>query len=187
LIVAGKIDEASDGLNETFELLMTLLEFNPGDPDIEVRLGFLYKDLAQVVGATDPVRFRRHVQSGMQLFEGLVRRKVPGDVAASAWNGLGNMHLLASDYEHAIEYCSRATRLSPTYAHAWADLFLAYVAQAEAGTVDLAAMRRTLARLKATAKGDALLKRQVPYFETNLEDWEKRGSSRSKRRNKGSV
>jgi hypothetical protein len=47
LIVAGKIDEASDGLNETFELLMTLLEFNPGDPDIEVRLGFLYKDLAR--------------------------------------------------------------------------------------------------------------------------------------------
>jgi hypothetical protein len=122
----------------------------------------------------------------MQLFEGLVRRKVPGDVAASAWNGLGNMHLLASDYEQAIEYCSRATRLSPTYAHAWADLFLGYVAQAEAGTVDLA-LRRTLARLKATAKGDALLKRQVPYFETVLGDWEKRGRSRSKRQNKGSV
>ena len=43
LIVDGKIEDASDALNETFELLMTLLEFNPGDPDIEVRLGFLYK------------------------------------------------------------------------------------------------------------------------------------------------
>jgi len=85
--------------------------------------------------------------------------------------------LLASDYEHAIEYCSRATRLSPTYAHAWADLFLAYVAQAEAGTVDLAAMRRTLAQLKATAKGDALLKRKVPDWEAILEDWEKTQSS----------
>jgi tetratricopeptide (TPR) repeat protein len=136
LIVDGKIEQASDVLNETFELLMTLLEFNPGDPEIEVRLGFLYKDLAQVFRATDPVRFRRHVQSGMQLFEGLVRRKLPRYVAESAWNGLGNMHLLTGDYERAIEYCSRATRLSPTYANAWADLFHAYVGLAEAGTVD---------------------------------------------------
>jgi tetratricopeptide (TPR) repeat protein len=174
LIIDGKIDQASDVLNETFELLMTLLEFNPADPDIEVRLGFLYKDLAQVFRATDPVRFRRHVQSGLQLFEGLVRRKLSGYVAASAWNGLGNMHLLTGDYQHAIEYCSRATRLSPTYAHAWADLFHAYVGHAEAGTVDLAAMRRTLARLKATAKGVALLERRVPDYEATLDGLEKR-------------
>ena len=73
MIVDGKIDQASDVLNETFDLLMTLLEFNPGDPEIEVWLGFLYKDLAQVFRATNPVRFRRHVQSGLQLFEGLRR------------------------------------------------------------------------------------------------------------------
>lgn len=173
LIVDGRIDEASEVLNETFELLMTLLEFNPGDPAIEVRLGYLYKDLAQVFEATDPVRFRRHVQSGLQLFEGLVRRKPRGDVAVSAWNGLGNMYLLSGDFEKAIEYCSRATRLSPTYANAWADLFLAYVGQAESGKANLPAMRRTFARLKSTAKGDALLMRTLPAYESTLKQWEK--------------
>ena len=103
----------------------------------------------------------------------------------SALNGLGNMHLLTGDYKHAIEYCSRATRLSPTYANAWADLFYAYVGQAEAGTVDLAAMRHTLAGLRATAKDVALLERRVPDYEAILEDWEKRGRRRPKRRNKG--
>jgi len=38
-------------------------------------------------------------------------------------------------------------------------------------------MRRTLAQLKATAKGDALLKRKVPDWEAILEDWEKTQSS----------
>ena len=174
LIVDGRVDEAEGVLDETFELLMTLLEFNPGDPEIEVRLGFLYKDLAQVFEKTDPVRSRRHVQSGMQLFEGLVKRKLSGDVAVSAWNGLGNMYLLAGDYERAIEYCGRATKLSPMYANAWADLFLAYVGQAESGKVDLPAMRRVFARLKATAKGDALLEREVPEYEALLGKWEKR-------------
>lgn len=168
LIVDGKTDEASDVLNETFEMLMTLLDLNPGDPEIEVRLGFLYKDLAQVFEETDPVRFRRYVQSGTQLFDGLVKRKLSDDVAVSAWNGLGNMCLLSGDFAHGVEYCQRAATLSPTYANAWADLFLAYAGQAESGKVDLPAMRRALARFKATGKGDAVLMKAVPAYEARL-------------------
>jgi tetratricopeptide (TPR) repeat protein len=182
LIVEGKVDEASDVLNETFEMLMALLELHPGDPELEVRLGFLYKDLAQVFERTDPERFRRHVQSGIQLFEGLVRRRLSRDVAASAWNGFGNMQLLSGNFERAVEYCQRATRMAPTYANAWADLFLAYSGRAETENPDVAGMRHALARLKATARGDDLLMTTVPDYERTLSQWETRARRLPKRK-----
>ena len=140
LLQRGELDQASEVLSETFELLMTLLEFNPGDADLEVRLGYLYKDLAQVFETSDPARARRHVQTGLQLFEGLLSRRLTTDVEASAVNGLGNMYLMSGEYEQAIANCRRATQLMPEYANAWADLFLAYAGQAESGQADLDAM-----------------------------------------------
>jgi hypothetical protein len=84
------------------------------------------------------------------------------------------MYLLAGDYEKAIEYCGRATRLSPNYANAWADLFLAYSGQAEAGKPNVTAMRRTLAQLKTTARGNALLMSTMPEYESLLRSWSSR-------------
>jgi tetratricopeptide (TPR) repeat protein len=181
LITQGRIDEASDVLDETFELLMTLLEFKPGNAEIQARLGFLYKDLAQVFEDSDPVRFQRHVQSGLQLFQSLVKRRLAGDIGASAWNGLGNMYLLQGEFEKAAESCLKATRMSPSYPNAWAELFLAYDGMARKGTIDIAAMRNALARLKTTSKGDPLLTGVLPQYESILRRWESGAKRRSKR------
>ena len=53
LLVGGEIDQAVDVLNETFDLVMALIDFQPGDPSLEVRLGYLYKDLAQACDGRD--------------------------------------------------------------------------------------------------------------------------------------
>ncbi len=39
LLVDGEINQAVDVLNETFDLVMALIDFQPGDPSLEVRLG----------------------------------------------------------------------------------------------------------------------------------------------------
>ena len=180
LIQNGEIAEASDVLNETFTLLMTLLEFNPGDPDIEALLGFLYKDLATVFEETEPARATRYIHSGLQLFQGLLERHLPPYLEASAVNGLGNMHLMAGDYEQAIECCRRATELEPDYGNAWADLFLAYDGQARSGgRPNLAAMRDALAQMKGAAKTDALLASAAPSYEAVLNEWEAAGPAKS--------
>jgi tetratricopeptide (TPR) repeat protein len=173
LLFAGKIDQAHDVLEETFTLLMALLDFRPGDPELEVRLGFLYKDLAQAFEGTDSARFHRYAQSGLQVFEGLVERKLAPDVGASAWNGLGNMHFLGGDFERAVECSQRAVAIYPDYAYAWADLFRAYEGLAEKGNIDLAGLRHALERMKATGKDQPLVTASIAEYESSLRKWER--------------
>jgi tetratricopeptide (TPR) repeat protein len=176
LLIDGKTVDALEVLNETFELLMALLDFRPDDTTLKIRLGFLYKDLAQAFESTNPGRFRRYVQCGQQIFEALVERKLPLDQRASAWNGLGNIHLLRGEFDQAVECSRRATMIQPSYAHAWADLFDAYEGQARNGKVDLAGLRRAFTRLRATAKGDHLLEAALPRFEASMRQWQRRGA-----------
>lgn len=174
LLQQGQTDAALEVLNETFELLMALIDFQPGDPTLELRLGFLYKDLAQVFESKDRAHFVRYVQSGLQTFQRLVGLDLPADDMASSWNGLGNMHLLRQNYDEAVECCRRALSIIPGYSNAWSDLFLAYEGQARNGHVNLPGMRRALARLKATSRGDTLLAPAVTEFQASLRQWELR-------------
>jgi len=70
LLVGGEVDQALDVLNETFDLVMALIDFRPGDRNLEMRLGYLYKDLAQAFDGRDRARFNRYVDSGLQTFQG---------------------------------------------------------------------------------------------------------------------
>ena len=186
-IVRGELDPALEVLNETFEILMALLDFRPGDAELEVRLGFLYKDLAQASERTSPEHARRYIQSGRHLFEALVTRKLQRDVRASAWNGLGNIHLISGDYDRAIECCERAVSISPSYAHAWGDLFLAYEGAGETHKPNLDALRRVLRQLKATATPDHLITSIIPEYEGRLRLLEQRSGRRHAKRKSTSL
>jgi len=181
LLVAGDTDAAQEVLDETFDLVMALIDFRPGDTSLELRLGFLYKDLAQVFEDRDRLRFNRYVENGQQTFQRLVELRLPQDEMASSWNGLGNMYLLREDFDKAVECCERAVRIYPNYSYAWNDLFLGLEGQAQHGKLNLPAMRQVLERLKATVGEDTLLKPEVARAEVSLRQWEnssKNGRSR---------
>jgi tetratricopeptide (TPR) repeat protein len=182
LLMAGKTEQALDVLDETFTLLMTLLDLRPGDPELETRLGFLYKDMAQAFEGSDRVRFDRYVQSGLQLFEGLVARKLGADVLAGAWNGLGNMHFLLGDFKRAVECSRRAVTILPGYAYAWGDLFLAYDGLAEHGEIDLVGLRQAVQQMKATGTEQPLVTSCVAEYESHLRKWERRARSQPRHR-----
>jgi len=179
LLQQGETDAALAVLNETFELLMALIDFQPGDPNLELRLGFLYKDLAQVFENSDRARFSRYVQSGLQTFQRLVGLDLPTEDMASSWNGLGNIHLLREDFDKAVDCIQRALSIVPDYSNAWSDLFMAYEGQARNGHVNLSGMRRALARLKATSRGDTLLAPAITAFQASLRQWELRTTARN--------
>jgi tetratricopeptide (TPR) repeat protein len=172
LLEAGQTDAALDVLNESFDLVMALIDFRPGDTSLEVRLGYLYKDLAQIFEDRDRTRFNRYVENGLQTFQRLVELRLPDDELASCWNGLGNMYLLREDFDQAVDCCLRAVEITPDYSYAWNDLLLGYEGQARNGKVNLAGMRRALARLKATVRGDALLTPGVARAQESLRRWE---------------
>jgi len=172
LLVAGDTDAAQEVLNETFDLVMALIDFRPGDTSLELRLGYLYKDLAQVFEERDRSRFNRYVENGQQTFQRLVELRLPQDEMAGSWNGLGNMYLLRENFDKAVECCERAVRIYPDYSYAWNDLFLALQGQAQHGKPNLPAMRQALKRLKATVGDDTLLKPEVARDEISLRQWE---------------
>jgi tetratricopeptide (TPR) repeat protein len=173
LLAGGEIERALEVLEETFDLVMALIDFQPGDPGLEMRLGYLYKDLAQVFERSDRARSSRYVETGLQTFQRLVELPLSDQDLASSWNGLGNMHLLRGDFDTAVECCRRAVRITPDYAYAWNDLLLGLEGQARQGRVDLPEMRRALARLKATGRGDALLAPEVTRVEASIRQWER--------------
>ena len=180
LLLQGEIKPALEVLNEAFELLMALLDFHPGDIELEVRLGFLYKDLAQASQKTSPEHASRYIQSGRQIFEALVERKLERTVGASAWNGLGNMYLLSGDYNKAIECSKRAVSIMPRYAYAWADLFQAYDLAGQSGKPNLKALRRALRQIKATGKNDKLLASSIKKYEARLSFLDQQSSERNR-------
>jgi tetratricopeptide (TPR) repeat protein len=168
LLAAGEIDRAFEVLDETFDLVMALIDFLPGDAGLEMRLGYLYKDLAQVFEQRNRARFDRYVDSGLQTFQRLVERRLTDLDLAGSWNGLGNMHLLRRDFDRAVACCSRAVELVPDYAYAWADLLLGLEGQADAGRANLPEMRRALKRLRETGRGDALLAPHIARAEASI-------------------
>ena len=154
LIGSGNLEGAEIVLRDVFALLMAMLDLRPGDTSIQVRLGFLFKDLAQTseVGSS---LYARSVANGFKTFRGLLDEEQRLDVStrADAWNGQGNMYLIAGDYAQAIDCCRRAVELAPDYTHAWGDLFGGYEGLASRGAIDLVSMTEVLRQLKASAKG----------------------------------
>jgi tetratricopeptide (TPR) repeat protein len=155
LIQEGRPDQATHELNEGFRLMMPLVERTTHDVNLDVHLGYLYKTVAQTLGAARQEREAERYRS--LAFSVLQRVKdaeaVPSDVRASAWNGLGNIYHLRGHADEAIRHYLEAVRLSPDYAYSWHDLVLAYDDRAHQGHLDLPAMKHALARMLETARG----------------------------------
>jgi len=172
-ILAGDMDAAFQPLNEAFELLMALRDFSPGDAELDLRLGFLYKDFSQAFADRNRARARRYADLCLQLFKSLVP-KIDGlelGSRASGWNGLGNAYLMRDDFERAIEYCGRAVGLLPSYGAAWADLFMAYEGRAREGHIDLDGLRRAAKGLKDSGEAE-IIARESPKFERAIRELE---------------
>jgi tetratricopeptide (TPR) repeat protein len=155
LIQEGRPDQATDELNEGFRLMMPLVERTAHDVNLDVQLGYLYKTVAQTLGAAgqegEAERYRSLAFSVLQRVKDA--QAVPSDVRASAWNGLGNIYHLRGHADEAIRHYLEAVRLSPDYAYAWHDLVLAYDDRARQGHLDLPAMKHALAQTLETARG----------------------------------
>lgn len=78
LLVDGQMDRAQTALDQVFDALMALMELEPGNAELELRLGFLYKDLAQA-SKEGSSRARRYCENGLQLFENLVKKRLGND------------------------------------------------------------------------------------------------------------
>jgi tetratricopeptide (TPR) repeat protein len=160
-LAAGSVDESIETLEEVFEILMTLFQLSPGDTSIELRLGYVYKDLAQNFQERAPQRAQRYIACGREIFERLTALKLPVNDLAGAFNGLGNIFAITRELGRAEECCRKAVTLVPSYGHAWNDLFLIYQLLAERGDVRLPQMREALRQLRRTARGEQMLLEDV--------------------------
>jgi tetratricopeptide (TPR) repeat protein len=182
-ITSGDMEQAESILNDVFALLMAMLDFHPGDTAIQVRLGYLFKDLAQTSGS-DTGLHKRSVANGFKTFRALLdnERRLTRTTRADAFNGLGNMYLITGDYAQAIDCCRRAVDLAPDYTHAWGDLFAGYEGLAERGAIDLVSMTDVLRRLKATTRngraGRFYDSKALAALDERLQQWRKRAALR---------
>ena len=155
LIEANEVARASDELAEGFDVIMQLLEWSPGDVQLDLQLGYLCKTQAQVQDAAgERAEANRSLELAFAMFN-RVRGTGAGAASekASALNGLGNVYYARGDLKAAIRNYRLALDLIPEYAYAWHDLLLALEKQAEAGLVDLPAMENALSQVKSTGAG----------------------------------
>jgi len=126
--------------------------------DDRIVQGYIYKTLEQAFSAKgDKEQAARYLANALAVFQALAHETIPEGKTvtrfAEVMNGMGNLRAARGQYREAIGDYQVATSLVPTYAYAWHDMFLSYVALAEQGEVHLTAMRRALAKTKQTGKG----------------------------------
>jgi tetratricopeptide (TPR) repeat protein len=184
LIREGHSERAIDELNEGIELMMALLDFVPGEQELDVQLGYIYGGLHQEF---DKIGDRAMAKRYLDLQLGVMRRvqdkASPRDsltgVTASAIKGEGEVYANAGDYDRAIEYYRRALDLEPTYHYAWHDLFAAYDGLARRGRVHLNEMRvalkktREFSRAGPGAQVEGLDLKHLDSLEELLRHWER--------------
>lgn len=184
-ILSGDMEQAEAVLDDVFALLMAMLDFRPGDAAIQVRLGYLFKDLAQT-SDRDARLHERSVANGFKTFRGLLdnERRLDRTIRAEAFNGLGNMYLITGDYAQAIDCCRRAVELVPEYTHAWGDLFAGYEGLAERGAIDLVSMTDVLRRLKGTVRngqgGRFYDSKALAALDERLQQWRRKAALRQR-------
>lgn len=179
LLTARETDRAIVELQEGFEFIMGLLEFSPGDVELEMQLGYLYKNLAQAF--PDAHLRNRYARLGMAVFQRFAKSS-DTNTRASALNGVGNILLILGRPARALKYIRQAVSLMPDYGHAWGDLFEAQCALAEQGRLDLPAMREAFNQMKANVESDFLMNRYISICRAKLRSWERTVSIPVRRR-----
>ena len=170
LLKLGQPERAIVELQEGFEFIMALLEFSPGDLELEVQLGYLYKNLAQ--SFPDTRHRNRYARLSLSVFERF-QDSPDVNVRASALNGLGNIFLILDKPSKAAEYIRGALAIAPDYGYAWNDLFAAQAALAERGKLDLEEMREALKQMKRYWADDVLKALYIKDCVRTLRSWER--------------
>lgn len=173
LIMEGRIEQARENVEEAQALLGRVLEETPTDVTIRILQGYIFKTKAQVLHAAGEDD-RPYIELGEKTFK-LVLENPPANPAAltRATNGLGNMYHLKREYDKAILNYKRAIEISPDYAYAWHDLFLAYDELAARGVLHLEDMRYAYQKLRETAAGwPAMSPKHLAKLEKRLHYWE---------------
>jgi tetratricopeptide (TPR) repeat protein len=177
LIQDGRVDRAREELNEGSELLMALLDLLPGDPTLDVQLGYLFAKTGQALAATGDEEAEGYTELALSVFERVranpvVFRDRPGDLA-SALKGIGEVWDERGDPDAAIGYYREAIALVPDYPYAWHDLFVAELKRAQRGEPVLDALRESFEQTRRLGRdvpglGEAqiaLLERELTRFD----------------------
>lgn len=158
LIQDGKLDRATEELNEGSALLMALLELLPGDITLDAQLGYLFGATGQAFSAAgDEEQAGRYRDLAMSVFQRVkanpaVVHDRPLELA-SAIKGIGEMYYERGDAVTATEYYRTALEIYPLYSYAWHDLLLAYDMLARRGAINLAGMREAIDKARETGAG----------------------------------
>jgi len=145
----------------------------PG-PSFDVRLGYVYKNLAQAFDmAGNPEQADHYMGLAASAFTRVERTGANGAIPtvdlAGAVNGLGNAHSYRGESDQAIVCYKRAVAILPQYAYAWHDLFLEYLNRANRGRLELDAMREALTGLKRTGlRVPGIGQQRITQFESEL-------------------
>jgi tetratricopeptide (TPR) repeat protein len=141
LIQDGKLERATEELNEGSELLMALLDLLPGDTTLDAQLGYLFGTTSQSFErAGHKERAAQYRNLAMSVFQRLKANPAltPGD-KASAINEIGGAYYEGGDPVATLEYCRTALEIDPRYCYAWHDRFLAYAELARRLTCEMPA------------------------------------------------
>jgi len=188
LIREGQTGRALEELNEGTELMMALLDFVPGEQELDVQLAYIYGALAQEFDSTSQPEMASRYRD-LQL--GILKR-VKDDLsavdyltgnAASAIKGEGEVYAERGEFDKAIECYRKALEIEPTYQYAWHDLFAAYDGLARKGRIALDEMRLALQKTREFSAG-AQPGTQVPglglkyldSLDATLHYWEQRAA-----------
>ena len=155
LIEAGELDKALEGLYRGMGLMMAQLQAAPSDAELQLQLGYMYKDVGAAFQAASQENLaRQYWHLAASLFQRIVKTAKSENIRAGALNLIGNIQYYFGEFERAAEYERKAVELLPSYAYAWHDLYLTSLELQRRGKVTLPALRSILKRLKETAPGN---------------------------------
>jgi len=154
LIEAGELDKALEGLYRGMGLMMAQLQAAPSDAELQLQLGYMYKDVGAAFQAASQENLaRQYWHLAASLFQRIVKTAKSENIRAGALNLIGNIQYYFGEFERAAEYERKAVELLPSYAYAWHDLYLTSLELQRRGKVTLPALRSILKHLKETAPG----------------------------------
>jgi tetratricopeptide (TPR) repeat protein len=153
----GRVADALKSLQEAAAFLEPRVKANPNHSGLNLQIGYILKTRGDALRSQNSAQAENLLREALERFRFVVNeipsgQKTVADLA-NAMNGIANISYIRGDAKSAIKCGERATSLEPTYAYAWHDLLLAYMALAKEGDVQIEKMRDALEHLRRTSTG----------------------------------
>jgi tetratricopeptide (TPR) repeat protein len=177
MIQKGHIGNALAELQMAEIVLGALLEEAPTDVHLKIQQGYLYKNVATALDrCAEKKEAEQYLSHTLEVCELLKQDLIGG--AEDSWEKsalmtlTGNVASMRGDQKSALANYQEAVRLSPDFASAWHDMFLAYLQLAKKGDTHLQEMRHALNRLKQTSANVPIIAQSIPVFQRYLQEFE---------------